>query len=597
MLIHVPLNQIDDNPFQRRRDYGDVESLAADIRARGLLQVPRGRMLYDGRPMSAEKLTKTIQVVNGWPGGESFRVQLAFGHRRLRACRHLDATVAGIAAAHYSSMPVYIESMSDDQMLDAVWSENQHRSDINAIEQAELLAEKLARARAEGGSQRTVADAWGIDRSTVANKIRLLDLPAEAQQALRERVLSERQAIALLPVVELESKLNGTAVSWGGPDTPWVPQPPADYIARVIANPTNETSDRIRDYTRRATERAGNPVGRDFAKFEAGEGPDIVQSACKGCPRRVDQTCLFPACYEARRGRYHTAVEAWAAAETGLPFSSEASHFSLSLDERRSAQADWESGNHDQLVAGISTGYSRWRPYTDDTFITPAALLEDWKAGVVIGRRTPTVAAGDNPAGEPADARPADARPADAELKGWKALVDRGNRERTKRVQAAFFDALEPVATDETAMRVLLTMLNGSWMSRANEDRRTPSEHEFAGQLLEGAWKRARTWYNGSSNRDAMRGLLATAGLSPDIADPVDPALRLADIGRATLVDYEARRDWVDEVFQHQRLRLVRDALAEFDAQPAVVSGNDELEQIVVRLRAAVAREESHIQW
>ena len=36
MLIHVPLNQIDDNPYQRRQDYGHVDSLAADLNARGL---------------------------------------------------------------------------------------------------------------------------------------------------------------------------------------------------------------------------------------------------------------------------------------------------------------------------------------------------------------------------------------------------------------------------------------------------------------------------------------------------------------------------------------------------------------------------------
>ncbi len=42
MLIHVPLTQIDDNPFQRRQDYGDVATLAADIRSRGLLAFPYG---------------------------------------------------------------------------------------------------------------------------------------------------------------------------------------------------------------------------------------------------------------------------------------------------------------------------------------------------------------------------------------------------------------------------------------------------------------------------------------------------------------------------------------------------------------------------
>ncbi len=63
MLIHVPLNYVLDNPFQRRQDYGDVASLAADIKARGLLQTPIGRPLPD-------YLAKfdAVAVINGGPG-------------------------------------------------------------------------------------------------------------------------------------------------------------------------------------------------------------------------------------------------------------------------------------------------------------------------------------------------------------------------------------------------------------------------------------------------------------------------------------------------------------------------------------------------
>jgi ParB-like chromosome segregation protein Spo0J len=90
MLIHVPLNQIDDNPFQRRQDYGDVESLAADIAANGLLQTPIGRLLFDGQPQTELQTYRVLDANGpGWPAGASFRVQLGFGHRRLRAMREL----------------------------------------------------------------------------------------------------------------------------------------------------------------------------------------------------------------------------------------------------------------------------------------------------------------------------------------------------------------------------------------------------------------------------------------------------------------------------------------------------------------------------
>ena len=154
MLIHVPLDRLDDNPFQRRQDYGDVETLAADIQQRGLLQIPRGRLLFDGQPQTAMQTTRVLEANGpGWPAGAAFCVQLAFGHRRLRAYRALAEAHGG----HWTAMPVYVEALDDDAMLDAVWSENQHRSDINPIEQAELLAEKLDRARAAGGNLATVA--------------------------------------------------------------------------------------------------------------------------------------------------------------------------------------------------------------------------------------------------------------------------------------------------------------------------------------------------------------------------------------------------------------------------------------------------------
>lgn len=92
MYINVPLDQIDDNPFQRRQDYGDVAGLAADIKAHGLLQTPIGRLVYThGEVITGHDLTlaRNRILADGFPAG--LRVQLAFGHRRLRAFRHLAA--------------------------------------------------------------------------------------------------------------------------------------------------------------------------------------------------------------------------------------------------------------------------------------------------------------------------------------------------------------------------------------------------------------------------------------------------------------------------------------------------------------------------
>lgn len=89
-----------------------------------------------------------------------------------------------------------------------------------------------------------------------------------------------------------------------------------------------------------------------------------------------------------------------------------------------------------------------------------------------------------------------------------------------------------------------------------------------------------------------LRNLLSRAGISPDVVDPPDQTLRLLDIGQQTLLGYEEARLRVDRGELNHRLRRLRDALAEFDAAPAVVSASDELTTLARYLTAAVEREE-----
>lgn len=186
--LYVPLDAIDPNPFNTRQDYGDIPALAADIDRNGLLQIPLGRLVMsDGDyRVAASVLELREDVIFGASG---LRVQLAFGHRRLAAMRHLDAMTS-----LRRKMPVHILRLTDADMLDLSWSENAARADPNPIEQAELLYAKWQQL----GTQQAVADAWGLPRSTITNKIRLLNLSDEAKTAVRAGRLSERQAMALL---------------------------------------------------------------------------------------------------------------------------------------------------------------------------------------------------------------------------------------------------------------------------------------------------------------------------------------------------------------------------------------------------------------
>ena len=529
MLIHVPLDQVDDNPFQRRQDYGDVAALAEDIRQRGLLQVPRGRLVFaHGEPVKSGELYTTLNRINadGFPAG--LRVQLAFGHRRLRAYRHL----ASESAHAFQEFPVHIDDYDDDAMLDAVWSENQHRSDINAIEQAELLAEKLERARAAGGNQQTVAAEWGIDRSTVANKVRLLELPAEVQAAVRERKLSERQALALLPVVEMQAKLNGAAVGDGAavawtkaskPEPYGAPVAPATFLAYAVANPDKVTSDTIRDYARRAANHAGRELPEVLATFDAGadgsvdDHEAIVQTFCAGCKYRHNQHCLNRPCIDAKWALFQERIPLLAAELTGLPWSAEAACFP---NEDLGLKALYDRGERVGLVVGWQpTGWSYSRLYGAGGWQSGDMTMKDWRMGLRLGRLPEF--------GEAVE----ESKPPRAE---WRGMVYNARERRGERVEQVFAEACAPLAGLYEDARPLLYLLgrDGNLMGKAYE---TPEK------LIDAVARRAyRNLY--LRERDAMREALSQAGLDPDLADG-DEVEVLREAAAVALADWYDYRD------------------------------------------------------
>ena len=573
MLIHVPLTHIDDNPFQRRQDYGDVKSLAVDIQARGLLQTPRGRLLFDGKPQDSLQTARTLEPLGpGWPAAQSFRVQIAFGHRRLRAFRHLAEAHGG----RWAAMPVYIEALDDDAMLNAVWSENQHRSDINPIEQAELLQQKLERVRAAGGNQTTLAAEWGLDRSTIANKLRLLDLPEHVRAAVRTRDLSERQATALLPVLDLEAKLNGAKVDWAERAGTWRPAAPSVYVAHVVANP-DTPSDKIREYVQEAARLAGQRVGAAFATFDAGDGPNIIQSTCKGCPRRYNELCLNTRCFDARAARYRAALPEWASRETGLPYSDNQADFTGLTSALENVLADFRAGNHDGLVVGVSLGYLATRPY-GQAYCNDEALLDDWRAGVLIGRA--------------ADAAPAvpEIRPTPDELKRWQKDRTRADKDRLARVRRDLRARMDAFVQDSVALRVFFALYDLRGAEEAAAKHTEPTVDAYTDRLFDIAWQRREQYHRDGDNRADLRRHLQAAGVNPDLVDPAEPALRLLDIARDALLYVEDRREHVSR--EGERLTRARQALAELNAAPALVFASDELQAIARYLTAAAERDE-----
>ncbi len=111
--------------------------------------------------------------------------ELIAGERRWRAAQHLGL----------DRIPAIIKDVADDRMLELALVENIQREDLNPIEKAKAFSQLI---RELNLTQAEAAERVGMDRSTVANLIRLLDLPQDIQDAVSRGTLSMGHARALL---------------------------------------------------------------------------------------------------------------------------------------------------------------------------------------------------------------------------------------------------------------------------------------------------------------------------------------------------------------------------------------------------------------
>jgi ParB family transcriptional regulator, chromosome partitioning protein len=168
-LLEVPVNAVSPNPKQPRTHWDEEEigALAASIREVGILQ-----------PIVVRK------------SGE--RYELVAGERRLRA-----AKVAGLA-----TVPVVLRDTGDADLLREALIENIHREDLGPIELAEAFRQLLEEL---GLKQEELAERVGVSRSHIANTIRLLQLPLDAQQLLTDGRIQAGHARALLSLGDAEA--------------------------------------------------------------------------------------------------------------------------------------------------------------------------------------------------------------------------------------------------------------------------------------------------------------------------------------------------------------------------------------------------------
>lgn len=163
-LRSIPLGQIKANPYQPRQEFRpeQLADLEASLKVNGLLQ-----------PITVRPATT----------GSGF--ELIAGERRYRAATRLG----------WTEMPALVKIVDDREALSLALVENLQRADLDPIEEAEGYQRLQAEFNA---TQQQVADAVGKDRSTVANALRLLQLPASVRRLLQDGQITTGHARALL---------------------------------------------------------------------------------------------------------------------------------------------------------------------------------------------------------------------------------------------------------------------------------------------------------------------------------------------------------------------------------------------------------------
>jgi ParB family chromosome partitioning protein len=170
-LMTLSVDQIDANPYQPRREFDrdEIASLAESLRQHGMLQPVIVRPVDD-------------------------RYQLVAGERRLRAA----------IEAHLHEVPARVLELDDRKVCELAMVENLQREDLSPLDKAAAFKGYLDR---YGCTQEDLAGRLGLDRSTISNLIRLLDLPDEIQQALRDKKITQGHARALLGFDDIEQQV------------------------------------------------------------------------------------------------------------------------------------------------------------------------------------------------------------------------------------------------------------------------------------------------------------------------------------------------------------------------------------------------------
>lgn len=170
-IINLNTSLIVPNKYQPRKVFDDtaLDSLAESIRTHGIIN-----------PILVRKKEDKYEIIAG--------------ERRYRAAKKIGLT----------EVPVIVKNADEQQMAELALIENIQRQGLSPIEEAKSYEEIM---RIGNQTQEKLAERLGKSQSAIANKIRLLSLPQEIQDALANKKISERHARSLITVKEKEKQL------------------------------------------------------------------------------------------------------------------------------------------------------------------------------------------------------------------------------------------------------------------------------------------------------------------------------------------------------------------------------------------------------
>ncbi|WP_138419159.1 nucleoid occlusion protein [Aquibacillus sediminis] len=172
-VIQIPVEQIEPNRYQPRSIFNQekIEELSQTLHTHGMIQ-----------PIVVRKLEQEDHY------------EIIAGERRWRAVQHLG----------WETIPAIIREMSEAETASVALIENLQREELSVIEEAMAYKRLL---EIHGLTQEALAQRLGKSQSTIANKLRLLKLPDQVQQAVLEKKITERHARALILLKDPEKQV------------------------------------------------------------------------------------------------------------------------------------------------------------------------------------------------------------------------------------------------------------------------------------------------------------------------------------------------------------------------------------------------------